>query len=159
MKLPHLLLLMAILFGGCASSHKPKAPKPGRKMVVRTTAYTAYERGGGGIKNAVGERLRFGGNVYSAASDWAWMPLGTRFRMPANGRTYVIEDYGSALVNRQTVDLYMPNKRMVNAWGVKHVEIEILEWGSPAMSLKILEPRKRHRHVAKMVASLKKQGH
>ena len=105
--------------------------------------------------NAIGGRLRFGGDTYSAASDWSWLPLGTRFKMVSNGRTYVIEDYGSALVGRKTVDLYMPTRRTMNAWGVRHVEIEILEWGSKAMSLKMLEPRQRNSHVRRMVYALR----
>ena len=128
----------------------------GKRMTVRTTAYTHTEPGGS--KNAIGTRLRFGGKEYSAASDWSWMPLGTRFRMIENGRTYVIEDYGSALVGRQTVDLYFPTRRAMNAWGVRHVPIEILEWGSKPMSLKLLAPRARHRHVARMCAQLRGQG-
>jgi len=123
-------------------------------MKVRTTAYTHTEPGG--IKNAIGTRLRFGGTWYSAASDWSWMPLGTRFYMPCTGRTYVIEDYGSALVGRKTVDLYMPTRKMMNRWGMRYVDIEIIEWGSRAMSLKVLNPRQRHSHVRVMVASLRK---
>ena len=125
-------------------------------MLVRTTAYTHTEAGGS--KNAIGGRLRFGGDTYSAASDWSWLPLGTRFRMLSNGRTYVIEDYGSALVGRKTVDLYMPTRKMMNSWGMRHVEIEILEWGSSKMSLKMLEPRQRHKHVRMMVAALRNGG-
>lgn len=165
-------LLAALLFGACATptttsrqtsiSRGPqkhvkvakKREKAKARMTVRTTAYTHTEVGG--AKNAIGTRLRFGGEVSSAAADWSWLPLGTRFRLLENGRTYVIEDYGSALVGRKTVDLYMPNRKSMNAWGVRHVEIEILEWGSRAMSLKLLEPRQRNRHVRSMVASLRK---
>ena len=123
-------------------------------MTVRTTAYTHTEPGG--RNNAIGTRLRFGGDTYSAASDWSWMPLGTRFRMLENGRNYVIEDYGSALVGRKTVDLYKPNMRAVNKWGVRHVEIEILEWGSKPMSLRILQPRAKRGYIRTMVAALRK---
>ena len=121
-----------------------------------TTAYTHTEPGG--RNNAIGTRLRFGGKIYSAASDWSWLPLGTRFYMPSTGRTYVIEDYGSALVGKKTVDLYMPTRRMMNNWGMRYVDIEILEWGSRAMSLKLLVPRQRgYWHVRTMVAALRKQ--
>lgn len=166
MKLSFLLpLFAALLFGACAAPTTTtgrgtkrgvkfvKKEKAKVRMTVRTTAYTHTEAGG--AKNAIGSRLRFGGAVNSAAADWSWLPLGTRFRMVENGRTYVIEDYGSALVGRKTVDLYMPNRRTMNAWGVRHVDIEILEWGSRAMSLKLLEPRQRNRHVRSMVYSLR----
>lgn len=149
------ILLCAVLFlSGCASPQAGK--KKGARMKVRTTAYTHTEPGG--RSNAIGGTLRFGGAVQSAASDWSWMPLGTRFRMLQNGRVYVIEDYGSALVGRQTVDIYMPTRKTMRDWGVRHVDIEILEWGSPAMSLKLLQPRQRNAHVRRMVASLRKSG-
>lgn len=150
-------LLLALLFVGCAT-HTPKKSASlhptGQRMTVRTTAYTHTEKGG--KNNAIGSRLRFGGDEYSAASDWSWMPLGTRFKVVENGRVYVIEDYGSALVGRQTVDLYKPSMKDVRAWGVKMLEIEILEWGSKEMSLKMLAPRTRASHVATMVAELRK---
>jgi 3D (Asp-Asp-Asp) domain-containing protein len=146
-------LLLALLMVGCATQKKTAA-KSGKRMTVRTTAYTHTEAGG--VNNAIGSRLRFGGDTYSAASDWSWMPLGTRFRMVENGRTYVIEDYGSALVGRQTVDLYVPSMSAVRGWGVKNVEIEILEWGSKAMSLKLLQPRATRTYIQTMVAELQK---
>ncbi|MGV3533763.1 MAG: 3D domain-containing protein [Chthoniobacteraceae bacterium] len=149
------------MLGGCATSpqvpgRKREGVAKGKKMVVRTTAYTHTEPGGS--NNAIGGRLRFGGSVSSAASDWSWLPLGTRFRMVSDGRVYVIEDYGSALVGRKTVDLYKPTRRAMNSWGVRHEEIEILEWGSPAMSLKLLKTRTRNKHVRRMVASLQANG-
>jgi 3D (Asp-Asp-Asp) domain-containing protein len=147
-------LLLALLMVGCASTHKKTAAKSGQRMTVRTTAYTHTEAGG--VNNAIGSRLHFGGDVYSAASDWSWLPLGTRFRMVENGRKYVIEDYGSALVGRKTIDLYVPSKGEVRNWGVRNLDIEILEWGSKAMSLKLLKPRATHGYIQTMVAALQK---
>ena len=159
-RLPWRTLLALCAFAslvGCAAPASPSRKAAGKRMRVRTTAYTHTEAGGS--NNAVGTRLRFGGGgVFSAASDWSWMPLGTRFRMVENGRHYVIEDYGSALVGRQTIDLYMPTRGIMRNWGVRNVEIEIIEWGSAAMSLKLLQPRAGHRHVGTMVAQLRKQG-
>lgn len=149
-------LLLSLAFVGCAShstKHQASATT-GRHMTVRTTAYTCTEAGG--KNNAIGSRLRFGGDVYSAASDWSWLPLGTRFRMSATGRTYVIEDYGCALVGRKTIDLYQPSMSAVRAWGVRTVDIEILEWGSKEMSLKLLKPRATRGYIRTMVAELKK---
>ena len=144
-------LMLAVFMVGCASSKTTAARK---HMTVRTTAYTHTEAGG--ATNAIGSRLRFGGDVYSAAADWSWLPLGTRFRMPENNRTYVIEDYGSALVGRQTIDLYMPSMGAVRKWGVRNVDIEILEWGSKEMSLKLLQPRATRNYIQTMVAELQK---
>jgi hypothetical protein len=76
--------------------------------------------------------------------------------MVENGRNYVIEDYGSALVGRQTIDLYVPSMSEVNKWGVRNMEIEILEWGSKAMSLKLLKPRATRGYIQTMVAALEK---
>src|SRR5436190_10266677 len=164
--IPAILRLMAALtmvvsLVGCAatstSSRRTASAAPkGKVMTVRTTAYTHTEPGG--RVNAIGSRLHYGGQEYSAASDWSWMPLGTRFRMLENGRTFVIEDYGSALVGRQTVDLYMPTRALMRQWGMRYVQIEILSWGSKAMSLKLLAPRSRNSHVARMCAQLRKDG-
>lgn len=147
-------LLLALLMVGCASTAKKPVAKAAQRMTVRTTAYTHTEAGG--VNNAIGTRLHFGGDVYSAASDWSWLPLGTRFRMVENGRNYVIEDYGSALVGRQTIDLYVPSMGEVRHWGVRKIDIEILEWGSKAMSLKLLKPRATRGYIQTMVAELQK---
>lgn len=155
------LLPLALSLGliGCVTTAKKPVAKDGHTgahMMVRTTAYTQTEAGGS--KNAIGGPLHFGGKEYSAASDWSWLPLGTRFKMLSNGREYIIEDYGSALVGRQTIDLFFTDRKSVRNWGVQQQEIEIVEWGSEAMSLKMLTPRCRNGHVATMVAQLRKQG-
>jgi 3D (Asp-Asp-Asp) domain-containing protein len=157
------LLPLAVALGliGCASpkreAHHNAGPHAGQVLTVRTTAYTQSEAGG--VKNAVDGRLHFGGGgEYSAASDWSWLPLGTRFKLLSTGHDYVIEDYGSALVGKQTIDLFFPDRKSVRGWGVRHEDIQILEWGSEAMSLKLLAPRCRNGHVAVMVAQLRKQG-
>ena len=149
-----ILLLIAISLSACASRQHSASAK--KRITVRTTAYTHTEAGG--RNNAIGTRLRYGGGEYSAASDWSWIPLGTRFRIVGSNRVYVIEDYGSALVGRQTIDLYMPTRRDMRDWGCRMVEIDIIEWGSKAMSLKMLEPRCRNSHVAVMVSQLRRQG-
>jgi len=151
-------LAAMLLLSACASTNGNTTSRgnAGTRMKVRTTAYTHTEPGG--IKNGIGGRLRFKSDLRSAAADWSWLPLGTRFRLVGDKQEYIIEDYGSALVGRQTIDMYMPTRKMMNAWGVKHVDIEILEWGSKAMSLKLLQDRQRRSHVRQMVASLRSQG-
>ena len=149
------ILLALVSLSGCATGGTAGA-NTGKRMTVRTTAYTHTEPGGS--NNAIGTRLHYGGKEFSAASDWSWMPLGTRFKMVGSGRIYVIEDYGSALVGKETIDLYVPTRGEMNQWGVRKVEIEILEWGSKAMSLKLLAPRSRNRHVARMCSQLRVQG-
>ena len=160
-----LCLLSALLLAGCATPTAPKPStavnatrplKPGQRLIVRTTAYTQTEPGG--WANGIGGRLRYNMTNSSAASDWSWLPVGTRFRMCCTGRNYVIEDYGSALVGRRTIDLFCPSRSLMRQWGMRHVEIEILEWGSPRRSLEVLADRRRHPQVRKMVASLTQQA-
>jgi 3D (Asp-Asp-Asp) domain-containing protein len=152
-------LFLAVGLIGCATPKpKPQAQNShvGQTLTVRTTAYTQTEAGG--VKNAIDGRLHFGGGEYSAASDWSWLPLGTRFKLLSTGHEYVIEDYGSALVGKQTIDLFFPHRTQVRGWGVRNEQIQIIEWGSEAMSLKLLAPRCKNGHVALMVAQLRKQG-
>ena len=42
----------------------------------------------------------------------------------------MIDDYGTALVGTNTIDLYKPTKLQMKRWGVRNVDIDILEWGS-----------------------------
>jgi 3D (Asp-Asp-Asp) domain-containing protein len=118
---------------------------------VRTTAYTHTESGGG--RNALGKSLSRDGHI-SAAADWSRFPLGTRFQIAGTGERYVIDDYGGALVGTNTIDLYKVSRHAVHVWGVRHVDIDILEWGSKQQSLKVLGPRKRNTLVRRMIASI-----
>jgi 3D (Asp-Asp-Asp) domain-containing protein len=122
---------------------------------VRTTAYScgAAENGAYPAANAIGKPLK-AGKVSSAAADWSRWPLGTRFRVVETGREYIVDDTGSAMVGTNTIDLFKPNSRAMNRWGVRHVTVEILEWGSPEESLEILMERRKHRHVREMVSDL-----
>ena len=127
---------------------------PSRFMYVRTTAYHHSEPGG--RATAVGGYLR---PTHSAAADWSWLPAGTRFRIVATGVEYVVEDYGSALVGRYTIDLYKGTRAEMNSWGVRYVQIEILQLGSYPVSLAVLLPRQKYPHVRAMVAGLQKKVH
>ena len=123
-----------------------------RFMYVRTTAYHHTEPGG--RATAVGGYLR---PVHSAAADWSWLPAGTRFRIVGTGEEYTVEDYGSALVGRYTIDLYKGTREEMNRWGVRYVQIEILQLGSYPVSLAVLIPRQKFAHVRAMVAGLQKK--
>jgi 3D (Asp-Asp-Asp) domain-containing protein len=123
-----------------------------RRMYVRTTAYHHSEPGG--RRTAVGGYLR---PTHSAASDWSWLPVGTRFRIVETGEDYVIEDYGSALIGRYTIDLYKSTRSAMNAWGVRYVHIEVTELGSYKTSLAVLLPRQKWTHVRQMVTGLKRK--
>jgi 3D (Asp-Asp-Asp) domain-containing protein len=157
-KLTSLFALLAmLLLVGCAQNQKHASTRPsktGTTAKVRTTAYTAHEPGG--PRNAVGRRLTTA-PVNSAASDWSRFPLGTKFQIMQTGKMYQIDDYGSALVGTNTIDLFHYSNRDMRRWGVRYVDIKIIEWGSPERSLEILEPRTRNRHVREMVVALRSQ--
>jgi 3D (Asp-Asp-Asp) domain-containing protein len=127
-------------------------------MNVRTTAYTHSESDHiiYGRKNAVGTPLKFG-YVRSAAADWSRFPLGTRFRIAGQPQIYEVDDYGSALVGTGTIDLYTPTRGMMNAWGVRHVDIEVLQWGSFERSHDMLKERTRYPHVRRMFDNIQRQ--
>src|SRR5438094_4665184 len=144
----------ACLIVGCATQSKSSLSSARRLSNVRTTAYTHSE--GSGCHNAVGCRLS-GGKVMSAASDWSRYPLGTRFRISSTNEEYIIDDYGWALVGTDTIDLYKPSRLAMRRWGVRHVDIDILQWGSEEQSLKVLAPRCKHRRVQQMVTALEKK--
>src|SRR5947209_10805238 len=126
----------------------------GRMPNVRTTAYTRKEEGG--IHNALGKYLS-GRHVMSAAADWSRFPLGTRFRICSTREEFIIDDYGTALVGSNTIDLYKPTKLEMKRWGVRDVDIDILQWGSEEKSLQVLGPRAKHPHVQSMLIALQKK--
>ncbi len=94
----------------------------------------------------------------SAASDWSRFPLGTRFRIVDTSEEYVIDDYGTALIGTNTIDLYKPSRLDMKRWGVRRVDIDILQWGSKEQSLKVLAPRAKHRTVRRMIVALQKKS-
>ena len=66
-----------------------------------------------------------------------------------------MDDYGWALAGRNTIDLYMPTRREMNRWGVRQVNIRILRWGDPWASYAVLEPRRKHKHVKRMLNEIR----
>lgn len=151
---------VAFIVVGCAEQSTVQKPLAavehanshlGRMTNVRTTAYTRVEEGG--RKNALGTYLS-GRRVMSAASDWSRFPLGTRFRICSTREEYIIDDYGTALVGSNTIDLYKPTKLEMKRWGVRNVDIDILQWGSEEKSAEVLGPRAKHPQVQMMLAAL-----
>jgi len=118
-----LALGLTLFFIGCAENAKQitsgfTKDKPGKRKLIRTTAYTDSEVSHRryGVKNAIGSHLE-SGQINSAAADWSRFPVGTKFRIVDNHKMYVIDDYGSALVGTETIDLYMPSRRLMHQWG------------------------------------------
>ena len=122
-----------------------------RTRYVRTTAYSHMENepGAPGRKNAAGTILQYG-TVRSAAADWSVYPLGTKFRVKGQNHTYVVDDYGSALVGTNTIDIFKPTLKSMNHWGTRKTEITVIQWGSYERSLKLLSGRKGYSHCRKM---------
>ncbi len=159
-----IVLAVGCILVGCAEQsvvQKPLAAVEaanshlGRMSNVRTTAYTRIEKGG--HRNALGKYLS-GRHVMSAASDWSRFPLGTRFRIVDTKEEFIIDDYGTALIGTSTIDLYKPTKLEMKRWGVRNVDIDILQWGSEEQSLKVLGPRAKHQTPRRMIAALQKKN-
>lgn len=146
-----LLALLAVLLSSCSSVTR----STGRITSVRTTAYTHSESDHiiYGARTAVGTNLKYG-NVRSAAADWSVFPVGTIFQIEGLPYLYQVDDYGSALVGTNTIDLYKPDKATMKAWGVRNVNIRVIKWGSFSKSLSILKPRTAYPHIRKMVARI-----
>lgn len=152
-----LLILVGLTFSSRLFAGKGAAISQ-RIENVRTTAYTygAAENGKYSSWNALGQPLK-AAKVKSAAADWSRWPVGTRFVVLETGQEYIVDDYGSAMVGTGTIDLFKPTAREMNGWGVRHVTIEVIEWGSPESSLRILMERKRLRYIREMVEDLQAQ--
>jgi 3D (Asp-Asp-Asp) domain-containing protein len=163
--LRYFLLGLTIVLAGCVANTESSKTTGGRgqdgihaQKVVKTTAYTDSEAGRrcNGVKNAIGTRLQ-SGSINSAAADWSHFPMGTKFRVVDNDQTYVVDDYGPALVGTDTIDLYVTSHRMMNEWGARRVKIEVLEKGSYEKSLEILKPRQQSWYARQMVKNIQKQ--
>lgn len=168
MKTLHKVIVLGVLACAAASCESPTtgnvqgpqlrpATITGARRIanVRTTAYTHSERGG--RRNAMGVRLS-GSNVMSAAADWSRFPLGTRFQIVGTADRYVIDDYGGALIGTNTIDLYKSSRSAMRQWGVRRVDIDIIEWGSKEQSLKVLKPRGKNRLIRRMIAGLEQKA-
>ena len=126
---------------------------------MRTTAYCHDEADhiAYGNRSAVGTPLRYG-SIRSAAADWSRYPLGTLFRISGQPNViYQVDDYGSALVGTDTIDLYQPTRSQMNAWGVRHVDIEVIKWGCFQNSMQLIKDRTRFPHVRRMFDGLQQR--
>jgi len=154
------LLAAGLLLAGCATERPlPAWEKPLARTEYQTVRTTAYFDGEADHlrytnHNALGTCLRCG-RVNSAAADWSRWPAGTLFRILQNGRTYVVDDYGWDLAGTNTIDIYQPSRRQMDDWGVRRVDIQILQWGDPGLSYRTLTPRSGYRHVDRMLAELR----
>ena len=162
MKCTQLFLLWLLLFSGLCVQNMSQGAQattnatggPQGQCEVRTTAYTRSRHGM--ERNAIGSQLK-SGDLKSAAADWSRFPLGTKFNICGTHQTYVVDDYGPALVGTNKIDLYMPSPREMQHWGVRQVTIDIIEQGSYEQSLALLRPRKHVSYVRRMVKVLEQK--
>ena len=93
----------------------------GRKMDVKATAFSsAKDEGGAYAWN--GEKLRDG----HIAVDFKVIPMNTMVYIPQLGKIYKAVDTGSKIKGAK-IDIWMPTKQQCKQWGVKDLEIYILE--------------------------------
>jgi 3D (Asp-Asp-Asp) domain-containing protein len=121
-----------------------------RRVVVRTTTRVTKTKRGKKVVVTKTKPLKIG----SAAADWSRWPAGTTFRLLSTGQIYRVDDYGWALSGRNTIDLYMATAQQMNSWGAREEPIQILHWGNPEESLRLLEPRQNYKHVRRMLLEL-----
>lgn len=93
-------------------------------------------------------------SIGSAAADWSRWPAGTTFRILSTGQLYRVDDYGWALSGRNTLDLYMATPRDMNTWGARTEPIQVLKWGDPQESYRLLQPHQSSRHIRRMMLEL-----
>ncbi|MDA7866024.1 3D domain-containing protein [Akkermansiaceae bacterium] len=134
----------------------PTYPDSVRSRIVRTTAYSHEENevGAPWRKNAIGTYLKYG-QVRSAAADWSRYPVGTKFKIKGLPHTYIVDDYGSALVGTNTIDIYHPNLSSMRRWGTRPAEISVIQWGDWDRTLNILAGRTKYPHTRKMYYAAK----
>ncbi|MDB4544896.1 3D domain-containing protein, partial [Akkermansiaceae bacterium] len=127
-----------------------------RSRLVRTTAYSHMENevGAPWKKNALGTYLKYG-NVRSAAADWSKYPVGTKFKIKGLPHTYIVDDYGSALVGTNTIDIYHPTLTSMRKWGTRKAEITVIQWGDWDRTLNVLKGRTAYAHTRKMYYAAK----
>ena len=126
-----------------------------KQRLVRMTAYTCTEADHlqYGNKSAAGTTLMYG-RKRSAAADWSYYPIGTVFKIKGMPATYIIDDYGSALTGTGTIDLYKPSHAVMNQWGLRQVEVQVIKWGSMKRSVELLSKRTRHHHCRQMLNNI-----
>lgn len=155
------ILAAAALCAGCVSCESTRSRITNAQRIngVKTTAYTHSERDHRkyGATTATGEHLKYG-SVRSAATDWSVYPVGTVFKIEGEPYLYQVDDYGSALVGTNTIDLYKPSKTAMNSYGSKQVNINVVRWGSFSKSLEIMKPRTKYPHIQQMVKRIERSS-
>lgn len=152
--------LILFFLPSCATTQEyTKKILPAKSVNIRVTAYHCKEADHLKYKNksAIGSVLKKGRSI---AADWSIFPVGTKMKF--NNHIYEVCDYGSALIKpekeKPTVDLYVNNRREMNAWGTRFIDnVEIVEWGSYAKSAEILKDRLKYWHCRTMYSRIQEK--
>lgn len=134
-------VLVAVMVSGCVTRVPQTEPYLDRTTYqkIYVDSYTgAASAPGGGAVTARGTKYRDGA-VASASADWSRWPVGTVFRVLATGKVYEVDDFSEDVVGRNEIQLYRSALSNLPSGGRKYVTIEIIKWGSPRSSAKILE--------------------
>lgn len=93
-----------------------------RKLQVKASAYTtAKDEGGAWAYN--NEKLKVGEHI---AVDFKVIPMNSLVYIPQLGKVYKAVDTGSAIKGNK-IDILMSTKQQCKQWGVKDLEIYVLE--------------------------------
>jgi 3D (Asp-Asp-Asp) domain-containing protein len=120
------ITVLAIVSFCCGATEARTGHRATRYYHVRATAFSIE----GVTKD--GGTTHFG----IAAADPKVLPLGTRIRVTGAGRysgIYVVTDTGSR-INGRKIDIFIPNRAEAKRFGVKSVQVHVLEWGNISAS-------------------------
>ncbi|WP_072890642.1 3D domain-containing protein [Ornithinibacillus halophilus] len=98
--------------------------KSNEKIMVKATAYTAKCDGCSGI-TYTGVDLNTNPNAKVIAIDPTVIPLGTKVHVEGYGYA-IAADIGSAIKGKR-IDIHVPTKKEAFQWGVREVEVTIIE--------------------------------
>ena len=99
----------------------PTYPMNQRVRYVRDHRVLAHGERAGRLRahERRGTLLKYGA-VRSAAADWSVYPVGTTFKIKGLPYTYVVDDYGSALVGTNTIDIFHPSLQSMREWATRN---------------------------------------
>ena len=91
--------------------------KDSKKMTVKATAYAGDKSTSALVRPVVGRTI---------AVDPRVIPYGSRVYIPALGKTFIAQDCGGAIKGNR-IDIFMATEREARNWGVRTIEIEIIQ--------------------------------
>lgn len=102
--------------------------------IFKVTAYTANYESTGKRPDDPGYGITATGTKVTEdrtiAADFKVLPPRTKVKIKGLSNTYTVEDCGGAVKGKH-IDLYIPSLKDAKDWGVRHLEISILEMGDP----------------------------